>query len=62
MEKTENSYSGVTGKVQQPAASALGRFDQPPTAEEAKAMQRDIIAAVIGLLCVLGVIGWALTL
>jgi hypothetical protein len=40
------------------SSSALAHFDKPFTAHEERAMRYEIIAAVIGLLCLLGFVAW----
>ena len=43
-------------------AAALRRFARSPTDAEDRRLRQEIVAAVIGLLLVLGLVGWALML
>lgn len=43
-------------------AAALRRFARSPTDAEDRRLRHEIAAAVIGLLLVLGLVGWALML
>jgi hypothetical protein len=46
----------------QNAAAAYRRFARSPTDAEDRRLRQEITAAVIGLLLLLGLVGWALTL
>ena len=62
MGKIGSSYPGAGGKIQQPSSSALAQFDAARSPIEEKAMRREFLAAVLGLIGVVALIGWALTL
>jgi hypothetical protein len=46
----------------QNAAAAYRRFARSPTDAEDRRLRQEVTAAVIGLVLVLGLVGWALTL
>ena len=48
------------GNIARNSPSALQRFDRPLAEPEERALRNEVTAAVIGLVCLLGLIGWAL--
>jgi hypothetical protein len=57
-----NAFQNEAGEVEGNLSSAFERFNRLPNAEEERAMRRELIAGVVGLIFVLAVIGWAFTL
>jgi hypothetical protein len=57
-----NAFQNEAGEVDGNISSAFERFNRLPSAEEERALRRELIAGVLGLIFVLGVIGWAFTL
>lgn len=56
MGKLGKSYSGAGGR-------AYSFYDPDASSPvEERAMRRELLAAIAGLICVLGIVGWALTL
>lgn len=47
-------------KIARNSLSALQRFERPLAEPEERALRNEVTAAVIGLVCLLGLIGWAL--
>lgn len=62
MGKIGKTYAGAGGWAQAHSREALQRFDPPLADPQERTMRREIKAAVVGLICLLGLIGWALTL
>ncbi|MFN2646682.1 MAG: hypothetical protein ABR570_16975 [Burkholderiales bacterium] len=57
-----NALQNGADDLEQNFSSALDRFNRLPSAEEERAMRRELIAGIVGLIVVLAVIGWAFTL
>jgi hypothetical protein len=50
-----------TDGLQENSDAALGRFNRPRSLQEERAMRREMVAAILGLIGILALIGWALT-
>jgi hypothetical protein len=56
-----NPMPGHADDIEQNSSSAFERFNRPLAPHEERALRREMLVAVIGVLCVLALIGWALT-
>ena len=52
---------GHADDIEQNSNSAFERFNRPLAPHEERALRREMLVAVLGLVCVLALIGWALT-
>jgi hypothetical protein len=62
MGKIGRSYTRVDNLSNDNAAAAYRRFARSTTDAEDKKLRQEITVAVIGLVFLLGLVGWALTL
>ena len=56
-----NPLQGHAEELEQNSNSAFERFNRPLAPQEERALRREMLVAVLGLICVLALIGWALT-
>jgi hypothetical protein len=56
-----NPVQGEADDIEQNSNSAFERFNRPLAPHEERVLRREMLVAVLGLVCVLALIGWALT-
>ena len=56
-----NPMPGHADEIEQNSNSAFERFNRPLALHEERALRREMLVAVVGVICVLALIGWALT-
>jgi hypothetical protein len=61
MENIGNPMQGHADDIEQNSNSAFERFNRPLGPHEERTLRREMLIAVFGLICVLALIGWALS-
>ena len=56
-----NPFHAEADDIEQNSSAAFERFNRPRAAHEERAMRREMLIAVLGLIGILAIIGWALS-